>query len=160
MININKEILKNLILNHKKQMAEHGIKNFIYIDFLGYKYATTKDGKLFNMFFSKNKVKQISLTKSRNGYYGFRAHHNRKVIRILQHRLVAFANGKIKDFFDTKKQVHHKNGNKLDNRNANLEVVTAKEHAAKTLKKRIANKENLLKEFEKFFTINRNNKGE
>jgi len=44
---------------------------------------------------------------------------------VLEHRMIAYDAGLIRD---PKMQVHHKNGNKQDNRLENLEVTTCAEH--------------------------------
>ena len=60
---------------------------------------------------------------NKDGYARLWPSHNREIAR--EHRFVF---EKVKDFLD--QAVHHKNGNKLDNRTENLETMSHSEHAA------------------------------
>ena len=81
-------------------------------------YYITKEGKVFH-------VKEINPCDTLYGYNEVALYENNKTSRRKVHRLVAEAFLDNPENFDT---IHHKNGNKQDNRVENLEWVENKEH--------------------------------
>ena len=81
-------------------------------------YYITKEGKVFH-------VKEINPCDTLYGYNEVALYENNKTSRRKVHRLVAEAFLDNSENFDT---VHHKNGNKQDNRVENLEWIENKEH--------------------------------
>ena len=83
-------------------------------------YYITKEGKVFH-------VKEINPCDTLYGYDEVALYENNKTRRRKVHRLVAEAFLDNPENFDT---VHHKNGNKQDNRVENLEWIDNKKHVA------------------------------
>ena len=81
-------------------------------------YYISKEGKVFH-------IKEINPCDTLYGYDEVALYENNKTSRRKVHRLVAEAFLDNPENFDT---VHHKNGNKQDNRIENLEWVDNKEH--------------------------------
>ena len=81
-------------------------------------YYITKEGKVFH-------VKEINPCDTIYGYNQVALYENNKTSRRKVHRLVAEVFLDNPENFDT---VHHKNGNKQDNRVENLEWIDNKEH--------------------------------
>lgn len=81
-------------------------------------YYITKEGKVF-------RVKEINPCDTIYGYDEVALYENNKTSRRKVHRLVAETFLDNPEKFDT---VHHKNGNKQDNRVENLEWIDNKEH--------------------------------
>lgn len=100
----------------------------IIVNNISTSYFITKDGKCYNSITNKYLKGQIN----KNGYLSYNLtlpSGNKK--RIYAHRLVAFA------FIDNpehKKEVNHKDGDKLNNYVDNLEWVTPKENQQHALK--------------------------
>jgi hypothetical protein len=97
-------------------------------------YAVTKNGEVKRAVDGVNTYagKLLTPCKSANGYMIVGLHQNGKRVNQLVHRLVAEAFiGKIENGLE----VNHKDGDKLNNRVENLEIVTKSEnckHAIKT----------------------------
>ena len=83
-------------------------------------YYITKEGKVFH-------VKEISPCDTLYGYDEVALYEKGKTSRRKVHRLVAEAFLENPENFDT---VHHKNGDKQDNRVENLEWIKNAEHVA------------------------------
>ena len=81
-------------------------------------YYITKEGKVF-------RIKEINPCDTLYGYNEVALYENNKTSRRKVHRLVAEAFLDNPENFDT---VHHKNGDKQDNRVENLEWIENKEH--------------------------------
>lgn len=71
--------------------------------------------------------KGIKGTVQKNGYREFRERNQKVLTRGYEHRIVMEAHLKRK--LRREETVHHINGNKLDNRLENLEVISNSEHA-------------------------------
>ena len=83
-------------------------------------YYVSKEGKVFH-------IKEVNPCDTMYGYDEVALYEKRKTSRRKVHRLVAEAFLDNPENFDT---VHHKNGNKQDNRVENLEWIKNAEHVA------------------------------
>lgn len=89
-------------------------------------YRVTNDGSIINIKLNK----AITPVVKRNGYYEIRLSAKGKLKSLSHHRVVWEAwNGPI----PAGMQINHVNGDKLDNRLINLEVVTPSENQLKRL---------------------------
>lgn len=83
-------------------------------------YYADEDGNIFN-----KKGHRISPFVDTTGYWQMKLRKNKKVHHVRPHRHIYEAfNGKIPDGM----QINHKDGNKLNNKLSNLEIVTNKEN--------------------------------
>ena len=103
------------------------------------RYLISNQGRIFG--FCHDALKEITLDKG-SRYYTTRLVNNSGELSNGQfvHRLVAMAFC-INDDPDTKTEVHHINGNSLDNRACNLMWVSPQEHKQIHSKKRKADKQ-------------------
>lgn len=93
-------------------------------DFKGYQISTHGRVRLSENKYRKNVGDILKQTINSSGYYIVSLYKESKVVTPYIHRLVMLT-----FYGDSKKQVRHLNGNKLDNRLLNLRYGTAKQNA-------------------------------
>lgn len=116
----------------------------IIVNNISTNYFITENGKCYNSLTGKYLKGQVG----KNGYLSFYLTlPNGKKKRVYAHRIVAF--NYIPNIDLNKKEVNHKDGNKLNNTVDNLEWVTAKENQEHALK-------NELRKFNHIFCFDKN----